>query len=176
MKRTFFFSAVVVAAAALSSCGGTGSKPSLTDMSISVDSLFSVAEAHVGDTLAIRGVVRHTCKHSGRRCFVTDKDSETDNKLRIEAPEGNSFDASLIGQHIAVRGIVREDRIPAAKVDSLLADLDVKEQSGEAEASHCESSRNNLAAMKAFMELQGRDYYSVIYVDGLEYEVVSQEK
>ncbi len=166
----------MAAVAALSSCGGSGSKPSLSDMSISVDSLFNVAEAHVGDTLAVRGVVRHTCKHSGRRCFVSDKDSESDNKLRIEALEGNGFDAKLVGQQIAVRGVVRENRIPAARVDSLLADLDVKEQSGQVAADHCESSRNNLAAMKARMESQGRDYYSVIYVDGLEYEVVSQEK
>ncbi len=166
----------MAAVAALSSCGGSGSKPSLSDMSISVDSLFNVAEAHVGDTLAVRGVVRHTCKHSGRRCFVSDKDSESDNKLRIEAPEGNGFDAKLVGQQIAVRGVVCENRIPAARVDSLLADLDVKEQSGQVAADHCESSRNNLAAMKARMESQGRDYYSVIYVDGLEYEVVSQEK
>lgn len=172
MIKGIFFSSVAMAVAVLSpSCAGGAAQGSLAEGAFSVDSLLNVAEFRVGDTLAVRGVVRHTCRKGGLRCYVSDKDGET--KLRINAPEGQSFSDELIGSEIACRAVLCENRVMAHEVDSALAALESVEPAG-GEVDHCESSRNDLSAKKAYMELKGQDYYSEFFADALEYEVVGQ--
>ena len=138
-----------------------------------VDSLLTYAEAFVGDTLVVRGFVRHTCKHSGRRCFVSGEDRKT--KMRIEAGgQIGGFNKELIGSEIAVRGVVRENR--TTRDELLKAEAEVQAMqataSSEAQGEQCESTVMDISAKKAFMDLNHRDYYAEYYIDGVDYEVL----
>lgn len=172
MIKNMLLLAASAVAVALSSCSRPAESASLAEGAITVDSLLGVAETRVGDTLVVRGFVRHTCKKSGRRCFISD--SERQSKMRVEAGgQIGSFDPSLIGQEVAVRGVLREKRTSMADVEKALEAIEAKME-GEAEAGDaCETTLNTLAAKKAYMELKGRDYYSDFFMDGLDYEVIS---
>lgn len=146
-----------------------------TQQPITIDSLLTIAPSHIGDTLTVKGTVRHTCRHSGQRCFIADPNTNSDTKLRIEAPADNNFTPDLIGQQIAAQGILREQRITRHTVDSLLNNLQTQQLSGETPSDHCESSRNNLSAMIAFMDLKQQDYYSNYYLQGLNYQTLTNK-
>ena len=162
----------MAATALLLSCGQAAEQAPPASRAYTVDSLLNVAEACVGDTLSVRGVVRHTCRDSGLRCFIADKDGQT--KLRINAPDGGSFQPDLAGREVVCRVIVRENRVMAHEVDSALAAIGLREAAEDSRADHCESSRNDLSAKKAYMELKGQDYYSEFYADALDFGVVGE--
>lgn len=171
MIKKMLLLAVSAAAVSLTSCSRPAESADLAEGSIPVDSLLGVAEARVGDTLVVRGFVRHTCKKSGRRCFISD--SERQSKVRVEAGLIGSFDPSLIGQEVAVRGVLREKRTSMADVEKALEAVESKMEAETDGKDACETTLNTLAAKKAYMELKGRDYYSDYFIDGLEYQVVS---
>ncbi len=169
-KRHIRALAVSAAALALASCGGNASAPGMAAASISVDSLMSVAEASVGDTIVVRGFVRHTCKHGGRRCFVSN--AGRDSQVRVEAGEAiGSFDKGLIGAEVAVRGVVRENRVSADEIREAIRATEERKASGEA-AEHCESALGVLNQRMEKAGQDGRGYYSDFYVDGLEFEKI----
>ncbi len=172
MTKKMLLLAVSAAAVSLTSCSRPAESADLAEGSITVDSLLGVAEARVGDTLVIRGFVRHTCKKSGRRCFISD--SERQSKVRVEAGgQIGSFDPSLIGQEVAVRGVLCEKRTSMADVEKALETIESKMEAETDGKDACETTLNTLAAKKAYMELKGRDYYSDYFIDGLDYQVVS---
>lgn len=174
MKRHLCILAASAAALALAACGGKASAPSMAAASISVDSLLATAEASVGDTVVVRGFVRHTCKHGGRRCFVSN--AGRDSQVRIEAGEAiGSFDKGLIGSEIAVRGVVRENRVSADDIREAIRATEERKAKGEVAAEHCESTLSVLSQRMERAEQGGRGYYSDFYVDGLAFEKVEKK-
>lgn len=173
MKRHMYALAAAAAALALASCGGKASAPGLAEASIPVDSLLATAEARVGDTIVVRGFVRHTCKHGGRRCFVSN--AGRNSQVRVEAGEAiGSFDKGLVGAEIAVRGVVREKRVSADEIREAIRATEERKASGEA-ADHCESALGVLSQRLEKAGQDGRGYYSDFYVDGLEFEKVEKK-
>ncbi len=172
MIKKMILLAVSAAAVSLTSCSRPAESAGLAGESITVDSLLGLAETRVGDTLVVRGFVRHTCKKSGRRCFISD--SERQSKVRVEAGgEIGSFSPALIGQEVAVRGVLREKRTSMADVEKALETIESKMEAETDGKDACETTLNTLAAKKAYMELKGRDYYSDYFIDGMECQVVS---
>lgn len=174
MKIHLCILAASAAALALAACGGKASAPGLAAASIPVDSLLAAAEAKVGDTVVVRGFVRHTCKHGGRRCFVSN--AGRDSQVRIEAGEAiGSFDKGLIGAEIAVRGVVRENRVSADEIREAIRATEERKAAGEASAEHCESTLSVLGQRMERAEQGGRGYYSDFYVDGLAFEKIEKK-
>ena len=61
-----------------------------------LDSLLKVADRMVDQTVTVRGFVTHTCKHSGKRCFIVGDDPNT--SFRVEAGgEIGGFNRELTG-------------------------------------------------------------------------------
>lgn len=50
---------------------------------LDVNGLLNVAEEQLNDTVVLKGVVKHTCSHSGRRCFIADSTGKL--TIRVEA-------------------------------------------------------------------------------------------
>ena len=169
------FGTMVAAAcvALMSSCGGVTTQEkvetaSLRDSAQPIEGLLGSLGEHVGDTLTITGTVRHTCKHSGRRCFLSGQDrSKT---VRVESG-GNigGFNKELIGSDIAVRGVVKEIRTTKEQFLQARAEIEAQKAQG-VEPESCESSIGNIDEKLAQMEKEGRDYWSDYYVQGLDME------
>lgn len=135
-----------------------------------VDSLLTAADSLVGKTVNLRGYVTHTCKHSGKRCFLTGESQAA--SIRVEAKEGiGGFNRELVGSQIVVKGTLRERRISQGEIAQLEAGANKKlEEDGSAES--CQAELNSVDKMRRWMKAHGKDYYAVYYVDGNEYEVL----
>ena len=166
----------------MTSCGSSETNSTaeevetLTSQAISTDSLLSIASEHVGDTLCVRGYVRHTCKHSGRRCFISD--AKRENQIRVEAGgKIGGFNKELIGSEIAVRGALQEYRKSKEDVEKQIVELTKKAEGltkEDGSAEQCDIERGNLDAQMAYMDERGLDYYPIYYIDGVDYEEIAK--
>jgi len=133
------------------------------------DNLLNEAEGVVDKTVKIKGHVTHTCKHSGKRAFlVGDNEKFT---VRVEAGgKIEGFDKSLEGNTLIVTGTLKERRLTKEYIDQWEEELKHKAEDGSAES--CKTEMNNINDMRAWMKENGKDHYSIYFVEGSEYEVV----
>ena len=85
MKKLYFLMVVVAFSLSFTSCGNskkqseesaTAQVSSKMDVAkaMYVEEILQHAEQEVGKEILLKGFVTHTCKHSGRRCFVMGND------------------------------------------------------------------------------------------------------
>jgi len=171
---------IIVLAIVLASCGN-GKRPdqtkqtaeqskAATTQAFKLDSLLTVVDQKVDKTVKVRGYVTHTCKHSGKRCFIVGESKNS--SIRVEA-KGNigGFNRELIGSQLEVTGIVREQRLSQEYLDKTEKEL-AEKKTTEGSAESCEAESKNISQMRAKMKELGKNYYSIYYIDGLSYEVV----
>ena len=117
MKRsTFVFIIACISTLSIVGCKNTNKKTqqentieiSLASKALDVNGLLNVAEKQLNDTVVLKGVVKHTCSHSGRRCFIADSTGKL--TIRVEAG-GNiqSFNKELVNSEIVVTGCYRNN-------------------------------------------------------------------
>lgn len=179
MKRVVYL-AVMVLALGLSACGNSSKKQTnevasdTASVSLSsamgVEDVLAKAEENVGKEITVRGLVTHTCKHSGRRCFIVGADGKT--SIRVEAKgEIGGFNRELIGSEIIVKGILRENKLSKEYIDQMEKAVNDKKAQETGSAESCESEMKNIKAMREWMKANNKEAYSVYYVDGMSYEV-----
>lgn len=130
--------AVVVPCLLLLACGqgGGGTAPSAEPVAagpIEVDlvTLLENTADYVGSEVSVAGTVEHVCRHGGKRMFIMGDDP--DNRLKITAGESISvFDRELEGSEVRVIGVVEEQKVDKAQIES--SEEDLADDSGPAEA------------------------------------------
>ncbi|MDR1456009.1 MAG: hypothetical protein LBJ01_10190 [Tannerella sp.] len=179
MKKILFFAAVLFCLAA---CNGkkAGQSAELKAEAAAVgsdaqayelDSLLRVADRFVDKTVTVRGYVTHTCKHSGKRCFIVGEDQKT--SFRVEAKgEIGGFNRELTGSELAITGILKERRYSKDYIDQYEKEVNELKAKDDASAETCQAELNSITSMRAWMSANDRDYFSVYYMDGENYEVV----
>ena len=134
-------------------------------------SLLKVADRMVDQTVTVRGFVTHTCKHSGKRCFIVGDDPNT--SFRVEAGgEIGGFNRELTGSELAITGIVRERRLTKEYIDQYEEEVNEKKHKEDGSAETCQAELNNINEMREWMKAHNKDYYSIYYMDGERYEVI----
>lgn len=165
-----------VALISLMACNGPAKKTNETQnetqqlKSVSVDNLLAQADNLVEKTIKVKGHVTHTCKHSGKRCFlVGDNEQFT---IRIEAGgKITGFNRELVGNTIEVEGVLKERRLSKEYIDQMEHEVNEKaKEDGSAES--CATEINNINDMRSWMKANNKDHYSIYFVEGLNYEVV----
>lgn len=137
-----------------------------------VDTIYSIAESFIDKPITVRGYVTHTCKHAGKRCFLTG-DGQT-YSVRVEAKgEIGGFNRELVGSQLSVNGILRERRLTQSEIAGMEDSVNDKLQKENGSAETCAAELANINEMKEWMKTHGKDYYSIYYIDGLNYEVVN---
>lgn len=175
-KQILLLAAVALFVAA---CGGSQNKAnnqSQTEAPRNVvavyelDNLLKAAEGLVNDTVTVKGVVSHTCSHSGKRCFIVAEGSDV--SMRVEAKgDIGGFNRELIGSELAINGVLKERRLTREYIDEMEKTVNEKED-GSAES--CDAEKNNILAMRQWMKDNDKEFYSLYYMDGLSYEVVEE--
>ena len=126
MKRsTFVFIIACISTLSIVGCKNTNKKTqqentieiSLASKALDVNGLLNVAEKQLNDTVVLKGVVKHTCSHSGRRCFIADSTGKL--TIRVEAG-GNiqSFNKELVNSEIVVTGVLHRNTSTTGKKKS----------------------------------------------------------
>lgn len=138
--------------------------------SYKLNDLLSKADSLVEKEVIVIGTVTHTCKHSGRRCFIVGDDQKT--SFRIEAKgEIGGFNRELIGSELAIKGTLKEQRLTNEYLDAW--EERVNESQGEdGSAETCSAETNNINSMREWMKNNNKDYYSLYFMDGTSFEVV----
>lgn len=177
MKQLFVFA---VLSLALVACSGNKkqAEASTEVQSIEVfggeiyelDSLLAVADREVDKTVTVTGYVTHTCKHSGKRCFIVGESHEA--SMRVEAKgEIGGFNRELVGSKLAINGILKERRLSREYIAEMEKDVNLKkEEDGAAES--CAAELSNIADMRKWMKDHNKDYYVIYYMNGLSFETL----
>lgn len=91
--------------------------------------------------------------------------------MRVEA-KGNigGFNRELIGSEVIIKGILKEDRI----TEEYLNEIETKfaKANKNANGEHCDTETKNINSMRKWMKENNKDYYSIYYLEGQDYEVV----
>lgn len=168
MKNLFFIAALLLLT---TSCGNK--KATSTTQVYELNDLLTQADELIDQTVTVRGFVTHTCKHSGKRCFIVGDDQKT--SFRIEA-KGNieSFDRELVGSELVVTGMVKEQRLTKEYIDQYEEEVNEKKATEDGSAETCEAELSNIQGMRTWMKDNNKDYYSIYYMDGQDYDVVEE--
>ncbi|NDV68501.1 hypothetical protein [Dysgonomonas sp. 25] len=177
MKKLLLFAAVLLLAASCNS-----NKTEQTDQAedasavagapvYKLDSLLVIADQMVDKTVTVRGFVTHTCKHSGKRCFIVGDDQKT--SVRVEAKgEIGGFNRELIGSELAITGVLKERRMTKEYIDQYEEQVKEKKAQEDGSAETCEAELSNINGMRDWMKANNKDYYSTYYIDGESYDVI----
>lgn len=138
-----------------------------------LDDLLAVVENQVDKQVVVKGFVTHTCKHAGKRCFISGKGQNA--SMRIEAGgEIGGFNRELVGSELAIKGTVKENRLTKEYIDQMIEELKEGAFKEDGSAESCQAELNNINEMKEWMKANNKDYYSIYYMDGIDYEVVAK--
>lgn len=153
--------------------GENAQKTSLTSNVYGLDSLLAVADKLVDKDVTVRGFVTHTCKHSGKRCFIVGESQKA--SLRVEAKgDIGGFNRELIGSELAISGVLKERKLSREYIDQYEKDVNEKKLKEDGSAETCQAELNNIQEMRDWMKSNNKDYYSIYYMDGQNYEVVEK--
>lgn len=161
---------VAILALTLAACNNTTNNKAEIEV-LTVENTLEKAENLIDSAIVITGHVTHTCKHSGKRCFIVGEDENL--SIRIEAM-GNieSFGRDLVGNTIKVKGTLKERQLTAEYIDQYEAEVKAEAMKEDGSAESCSSEMNNIAEMRKWMKEHNKNYYAIYYVDGTDYEIV----
>lgn len=154
------------------SSAAAGKTKSATEIPVyELDELLKEADHLVGQTVKVIGNVTHTCVHSGKRCFIV---GETENvTMRVEAKgEIGGFNRELVGSELEITGVVRERKLTKEYIDQLEKETGEKALQEDGSAESCAEELKNINEMKEWMKANNKDYYSIYYMDGQDYEIL----
>ncbi len=179
MKKLFLIATVAFVVVA---CGGkkteshaesVGKEISLATNVYELDSLLTVADKLVNKDVTVRGFVTHTCKHSGKRCFIVGESQKA--SLRVEAKgDIGGFNRELVGSELAISGVLKERKLTREYIDQYEKDVNEKKIKEDGSAETCQAELNNIQEMRDWMKSNNKDYYSIYYMDGQSYDVVEK--
>jgi len=154
----------------LCACSGNKKQAEIPMISFDLDQMMAIADRNVDSTLTVIGYVTHTCKHSGKRCFIVGESQKT--SLRIESGgEIESFSPELIGSKLAVTGTLKEFHLSGESIDKMENNVKQLEQE-EGMAETCAAELSNISEMRQWMKDNGKSYYVIYYMDGLKYKII----
>ena len=168
MKQFLFVAAFALA---LFSCSGNRQQGDALAVAYDLDNLLAVAEEQVENTVTVVGFVTHTCKHSGKKCFIVGESQET--SIRVEATgEIESFSSELVGSKLAITGILKEHHLSKEYIDEMENEVKQLQLEEKVAEEVCAAELSNISDMRQWMKDRGKDYYVIYYMDGLTYEVL----
>jgi hypothetical protein len=136
--------------------------------SITVTDITAKTSEYVGKTVSLTGTVVHVCKHGGKRLFMVGEDSKQ--RFKVTAGTGvGSFDVKLEGSDIVVTGLVEEQRVDEAYLNSWEEEITPETKpevgheghdKGEEEEDHEDEQKKKIENMRKKLAESGKEYLS----------------
>jgi len=166
MKQFLLFT---VLSFALVSCSGNGKQAEVAqDKTFELDNLMLLADQKINDTLTVVGYVTHTCKHSGKKCFIVGESQGISMQI-LAGGEIESFDAELVGSKLSVTGVIKEYHLSQEAIAEDEKSVQERIEGGES-AESCAAEMSSIEEMRKWMEANNKDYYVIYYMEGLKFE------
>jgi len=122
---------------------------------VEVDSLVANPNIYLDQTVNVKGLVVHTCKHSGKKMFLVGSDKNKFVKV-IAGPDISRFDQSLEGEIVVATG----------KLTLLDETQEKHEGSGERKTEMAETSDQNTTSAGCVTETKIKNYQMIC--DGIK--------
>lgn len=187
MKTKFLslFIAVTALIINLSSCnaGGAGNTAYETADTITVDSFFASADSLTGDTVYIKGLCSHLCRHGGKKAFITGVDSTLVLRCEATTSAGGAFSPDCVGKQLIIKGVVCENRIDEATIadmerthaENSSADhkcaTEAKAQGQDSIDSFAASIADYRQRIAENNATNGKAYISFFYIEAVSYDI-----
>jgi len=165
MKNIF-----LLAVLAIVICSCSSNKKQSESQVFELDQLLVVADQELDKTVTVVGYVTHTCKHSGKRCFIIGESQKA--TMRVEATgDISGFSSELVGSKLAITGALKELRLSEEYISGWEKDVNHRiDEDGSVES--CAAELSNIKDMRNWMEEHHKDYYVIYYMDGLSFDVL----
>ncbi|MCD4735556.1 MAG: hypothetical protein K8R53_05900 [Bacteroidales bacterium] len=160
---------------------------------LTVAGFLDKAPEMVDKQITISGLVVHTCKHGGKRMFITDEGTEERVKI-VTGGNIDNFDTELEGSVVVIEGILKEERIDNAYLDEWEKEIegDMEEQhkihegdehtgeegeehtgeeGEETEEDHHGTDPEKIQNLRKELADSGKDYLSFYSVECIKYSV-----
>jgi len=192
MKNTLF---LLMLAIILISCGKTDNPKQKADtdtqtkqdiVDIQLPQFKDKAPELVGKEIVFTGLVDHTCKHSGKRMFLVDKNSDA--HLKVEAGKNiKRFDAKLTGNIVKVVGLVKEKKIDLKYLNDWKKDVMNKiegnkelhlgtHEKGMEQKNEMDETLSHIKKMKKELKESGKEHLSFYSVECVSFKVLNLDK
>jgi hypothetical protein len=190
-KRLFMFFAV---AAMIAGCNNVNQTMEIESdvVELTINEFKERAEEFAGDTVLVKGLVNHACRHSGKRMFIVDP--ETSEGLRVDAGKiVAGFDNSLEGSMVLVTGVVMERRIDEAYLNEWESEVheecaaeqayaESEMEDAEAEAETDEETEEDdpaedldrIAKLRQQVLESEKGYISFFHLECISYDVIQE--
>ncbi|MEE4271863.1 MAG: hypothetical protein V2I67_09315 [Thermoanaerobaculales bacterium] len=145
---------------------------------VELAALVGSTAAYVDQVVTVTGTVDHVCKHGGKRLFIMGEDPEM--RFKVTAGEAiGAFERELEGSDITVTGIVEEQIIDEAYIDSLEAEAPAEDaeeahaEGADAEAEEHHAGEGDQAAhLRQMLADNGSDSMSFYSLDCSSFEII----
>lgn len=147
------------------SCGSETTTQDLPQLDVAT--LSSDVDDYVGKRVSVTGTVVHVCQHGGKRMFIIGE--EPDPRFKITAGKIGSFDAALEGSDVVVRGVIQEQKVDGAYLDTWEEGLDAEQKPeagheghdhGTETDDHHENAQNQITALRKRLAESGKESIS----------------
>lgn len=123
------------------SCSKTATEEAMPEPEIlSVDSVLSNADALYNDTIMVKGVCKHLCKHGGKKAFLIG--SDTTLFLRCDATDaiGGAFAVDCPGKELTVVGVLTPITLTKSEIEARVA-AEIAAAEAENAEGHCDTDK-----------------------------------
>ena len=187
MKRILIFATTIMLAFIVAACGNRNAKSNTTDnvTAVEVDYIMTNAETLIDQQIEVEAICTHLCSHGATKMFLMGSDESK--IMRVEAAKLGSFKQKCANSIVKVNGILREERIDEAYLQTweqtLLAEGEQhgdgesgcateKAARGETGNSSAERIADFRAKIAARNESEGKAYLSFYFIEALSYEII----
>lgn len=173
MKKSRIF--LAAALLALAACTPANQQNKEESGAMSVDSLLSVQDQLIGDTIDLQGFCVEVCGHGSTHVILLGSDSTKVVNVEADAQLG-SFSKDALNNILSVKAVVEEERVDEAFLADWERRLDESLKApdgGNPEA--VAMLKKQIAEIRAVIaertEKEGKDYYSQYHIVASEYAI-----
>jgi hypothetical protein len=93
--------------------------------------------------------------------------------MRIEAGgKITGFNRELVGNKLQIRGVLKERRLSEEYLSQWAEKVKARELEEDGSAETCEAEMSNINDMRDWMAENNKDYYSIFFLNGIDYEII----
>lgn len=159
----------------LAACGNRENQESKAPEALTVDSLLSVQDQLIGDTISLEGFCVEVCGHGSTHVILLGSDSTK--VVNVEADQQLvSFPKEALNSNLRVKAVIEEERVDEAFLSDWERRLDESLKASDGGNPQAVAMlKQQIAEIRAVIaeraKTEGKNYYSQYHIMASEYEI-----
>lgn len=120
----------------------------------------------VNKEVEVKGIVDHVCKHGGKKLLLVTDDGD------VHVTSDTRFEEALMGSEIALKGIVKEERIDEAYCLKMEEDNMKSHSEGKSNDEQFKAKKDHIQTYRDQMKANNSDHISLYSLEYVSHETV----